>query len=308
MVLHATPHRPCVASRAPLRTRGSSRASGTSPIHWKRSPQQSRGARARARARRGARRLDRPARPAPSWWTRAESATTREAESAAQTDELERALREAEERAKELTDHAGEALRLYSTDLYDAGMAPLDSFLQCTLQQAVHSAALANAGGSGGRAMASGAAGGGRGLCRGVRGGGGSSGSFHRDWSGARPAVSKCPRSPQRALMFCAAKLSTSDLSCCRCRQNTTGALLTLSSARASLPKSTNERLTLALAEQIAEDDDRYVRAAALHALAGGDTAEVPRARAINTVLSSLVEKRWCPISGLAGFSQGASF
>ena len=31
--------RPCVASRAPLRTRGSSRASGTSPIHWKRSPQ-----------------------------------------------------------------------------------------------------------------------------------------------------------------------------------------------------------------------------------------------------------------------------
>ena len=94
-----------------------------------------------------------------------------------------------------------------------------------------------------------------------------------------------------------------------QCRQNATGALLTLSSASADLlPSSTRERLTLALAG-LAEDDDRYVRAAALHALVR-DVAEpaAPRARAIHEVFSSLVEQRWCPISGLAGLSQGASF
>ncbi len=104
-----------------------------------------------------------------------------------------------------------------------------------------------------------------------------------------------------------------------QCRQNATGALLTLSSVSHSLPAKIRERLISALAG-LAEDDDRYVRAAALQALARDrptsslvshkfPTPLQPRATvAIDQVFSTLVEQRWCPISGRVGFSQGASF
>lgn len=100
-----------------------------------------------------------------------------------------------------------------------------------------------------------------------------------------------------------------------QCRQNATGALLTLSSVSNDLAMATRERLMSALA-RLAEDDDRYVRAAALQALArvritsslAAPTALQPRTTAIDEVFSTLVDQRWCTISGLAGFSEGASF
>ena len=100
-----------------------------------------------------------------------------------------------------------------------------------------------------------------------------------------------------------------------QCRQNATGALLTLASMCSELPTATRELLISALAG-LAEDDDRYVRAAALQALtrnrlASSLVAPTPlpaRGRAIDGVFSTLVEQRWCPINGLAGLSEGASF
>ena len=97
-----------------------------------------------------------------------------------------------------------------------------------------------------------------------------------------------------------------------QCRQNAAGALLSLSVCEA-LPPATRERLTLTLA-RLGTDDDRYVRAAALHAVVR-DAAGPLRSRggsraasAIGDVFGQLVERRWCPISGLGGLSRGASF